>query len=206
MNNRRVIQIPGLLLIGAALAALVSLMLPSDVEAGGFGASPAEFIVSEVMPGETAERIVHINNKEDSPQTFDISVETTPEGSRREGRAEFPDNTWVTFDRESVTVDALSSEAVKVYIDIPKEQRWLEQDWETWIKITGASSGMFKTVLYIRLLVSTDSEVAPASSSTVWDNPGSVAGIAGAVVCGIIALLAGLWYMRRRRMPSVGSG
>lgn len=174
---------------GAAFAALAILLFISvTVAADGFGVSPPSIYMTDAAIGQTVERTLSINNKEDIPQTFTVSVETPPANQRREGYGELPDNSWVSFDQETIEVGANSSGVVTVRVLIPDEEQWKDQSWETWIKVTGTPDGMFKIVIYIRLLISTGEPAA-----TNW---GLIGGIGGAVIA---VAAVGVWYFVRRR-------
>lgn len=182
----------GAKIIVAAFAALVILLMPASAAAQGFGVSPGSIYMTDVALGQTVERTVSINNREDTPQTFAMSVETPPAGERREGYWELPDNSWITFDQKMIEVDANSSGVVTVRVQIPDEEQWKDQSWETWVKVTGAQAGLFQVVIYVRLLISTNSELPPPAT-TNW---GLIGGIGGTV---IVLAIAGVWYWARRR-------
>jgi len=174
----------------------MALSHPLATVAGSFSASPAEFYISGVCVGQKAERFLYVKNKEDYPQAFIISVQSAPEESRRDGYEELPDNDWIDFDRESVIVDAHSNVPVTVYVDIPKSESWIGQKWEAWIEISGATSGLFKTVLNVRLLIETDSEFSATDVNLSTGERGAL--IVGGV--GIVAILSAVGvYMKKRR-------
>ncbi|MDY6833402.1 MAG: hypothetical protein SVY53_01195 [Chloroflexota bacterium] len=175
----------------------MSACYPMVAIAGSFSASPAEFKVSDLSVGQKVERFLYVKNKEDYPQAFIISIQDAPDDNRRDGYEELPDNDWIEFDHESVIVDAHSSVPVTVYVDIPKSESWMGQKWEAWIQILCATSGMFKTVLNVRLLIDTDSELTAADTNLSTGE--RVALIVGGV--GGVAILSavGVWYIKKRR-------
>lgn len=174
---------------GAAFAVLaILLFMPVTVAADGFSVSPPSIYMTDAAIGQTVERTLSINNKEDTPQTYTVSVETTPANQRREGYGELPDNSWVSFDQETIEVAANSSGVVTVRVQIPDDEQWKSQRWETWIKVTAPPDGLFNIVIYVRLLISTGEPAAI--------NWGLIGGIGGAVIA---VAAVGVWYFVGRR-------
>jgi hypothetical protein len=140
-------------------------------------------------PGETAEFELTIHNKDEIAHNFTIATFQPPEEERREGRAEFPDDSWISFSSPGLEVPAGYEANATVTVVIPREQKWAGGDWETWLGVTAESSDLLAVRLYARLLVST--------SGTNF-NAGLVAGI----VVGIVLLgWGGYYYFRRRTRP-----
>ncbi|MGB6873737.1 MAG: hypothetical protein WBE46_06340 [Dehalococcoidia bacterium] len=145
------------------------------------------------MPlGEAAEFELTIHNKEELAHNFTIAAFQPPEEERREGRAEFPDDSWISFSYQEIEVAANSEANVTVTLAIPREQKWAGGDWETWLGVAAESSDLLAVRLYVRLLVSTNPAMGARS------NAGLVAGI----VVGIILLgYGGYYYFRRKAKP-----
>ncbi|MEA1871970.1 MAG: FixG Ig-like domain-containing protein [Chloroflexota bacterium] len=145
-----------------------------------------------MSPGETAEFELTIRNKEELAHNFTIATSQPREEERREGRAQFPDDSWISFSSQEIEVAANSEANVTVTVAIPREQKWAGEDWEIWLGVTAESSDLLAVKLYVRLLVSTN----PAAGAR--PNAGLVAGIAVAVIllgCGIY------YYFRRKTKP-----
>ena len=181
----RLIKLAGL------IAALLVILLPSFTLAQdvNFSVSPAEVHIDDLPPGETAEFELTIHNKDDVAHNFTIATFQPPEEERREGRAEFPDDSWISFPSQEIEVASNSEANVTVTVAIPREQQWAGEDWEIWLGVAAESSDLLAVKLYVRLLVSTN----PAAEAR--SNAGLVAGI----VAGIVLLGCGGYYYFRHK-------
>jgi len=177
--------------LAGLIAALLAIFLPYFTLAQdiNFSVSPAEVHIDDLPTGETAEFELTIHNKEDVAHNFTIATFQPSEEERREGRAEFPDDSWISFSSPEIEVAANSEANVTVTVAIPREQKWSGEDWETWLGVTAESSDLLAVELYARLLVST--------SGTKF-NAGLIAGI----VVGIVLFSCGSYfYFRRKARP-----
>jgi hypothetical protein len=160
-----------------------SLTLAQDVN---FSVAPAEVKIDDLLPGESIEFELTIHNKDDVTHIFIFTTFQPLEEERREGRAEFPDDSWISFSSPEIELAAGSEANVTVTVAIPREQKWAGQDWETWLGVAAESSDLLGAKLYVRLLVST---VGTTS------NVGLVAGIAVAIV---LLGYGGYYYFSRK--------
>jgi len=177
--------------LAGLIVALLVIFLPSFTLAQdvNFSVSPAEVHIDNLPPGEAAEFELTIHNKDEIAHNFTIAAFQPPEEERREGRVEFPDDSWISFSSQEIEVAANSEANVTVTVAILREQQWAGGDWETWLGVTAESSDLLAVKLYVRLLVST--------SGTKF-NAGLVAGI----VVGIVILgCGGYYYFRRKARP-----
>jgi hypothetical protein len=176
------------------IAALLVVFLSSFTLAQEFkfSISPAEVHIDDLPPGETSEFELTIHNKEELAHNFTLTTFQPPEEERREGRAEFPDDSWISFSSPDIEVMANSEARVTVTITIPPEPTWAGKEWETWLGVTAESRDILAVRLYTRLLVSTTPELGARP------NAGSVVGI----VVGMILLGFGGYYYYRRRARS----
>jgi hypothetical protein len=175
-------------------AALLVILLPSFTAAQDFefSVSPAEVHVDRLPPGETAEFKLTICNKDEIGHLFTFTIFQPTEEQRREERAEFPDNNWISFSSQDIEIAPNDEADVTVTAAVPREQRWADKDWETWLGVTAESSDLLATRLYVRLLVSTSGTVKARF------NAGLVAGIIAVIIllgCG------GYYYFRRKTKP-----
>jgi hypothetical protein len=173
------------------ITALLVIFLPAVTVAQEFkfSISPAEVHINDLPPGETTEFELTIHNKEELAHNFTLTTFQPPEEEIREGRAEFPDDSWISFSSPEIEVAANSADNVTVTIAIPREQKWTGGEWETWLGVTAESRDLLAVRLYTRLLVST----TPAAGARL--NVGLVAGI----VVGIVLFGCGGYYYYRRR-------
>ena len=177
--------------LAGLIAALLAIFLPSFTLAQdiNFSVSPAEAHIDDLPLGETAEFELTIHNKEEIAHVFTIATFQPPEEERREGRAEFPDGSWISFSSPEIEVAANDQANITVTIAIPREQKWSGEEWETWLGVAAESSDLLAVKLYARLLVSTSGNKF---------NAGLVAGI----VVGIALLGCGSYfYFRRKARP-----
>jgi hypothetical protein len=180
--------------LAGLIAALLVIFLPSSTLAQdvNFGVSPAEVRINDLSPGETAEFELTIHNNDDVPRVFTFALFQPPEEDRKEGMAEFPDNSWISFSSPQIEMPANSEANVTVTVTIPREQEWVSQNWETWLGVAAESSDLLGIKLYVRLLVST---TTPMKAKF---NPGLAAGIAVAIV---LLGYNGYYYLRRKTNP-----
>jgi len=184
----------GRIKLAGLIAALLFIFLPSFTMAqdSSFGVSPAEVHIDNLPLGEAEEFELTIHNKNEIAHNFTIATFRPPEEERRKGRAEFPDNSWISFPFQEIEVAAKSEAGVTVTVAIPREQKWAGGDWEIWLGVTAESSDLLSVRLYVRLLVSTEPAVG------IRPNAGLVAGI----VVGIVLLgCGGYYYFRRKARP-----
>jgi len=184
----------GRIKLAGLIAALLVMFLPSFTLAqdSSFGVSPAEVHIDNLAPGEATEFELTIHNKEETAHNFTIATFRPPEEERREGRAEFPDDSWISFSSTEIEVAAKSEASVTVTMAIPREQKWEGGDWEIWLGVAAESSDLLAVRLYVRLLVSTSAAIAARP------NAGLVAGI----VVGIVLIgCGGYYYFRRKARP-----
>jgi hypothetical protein len=173
------------------IAALLVIFLPSFTLAQdvNFGVSPAEVKIDNLPPGEATEFELTIHNKDEIAHIFTFTTFQPLEEERREGRADFPDDSWISFSSPGIEVPANSETNVTVTVAIPQEQKWAGEDWETWLGVAAESSDLLGIKLYVRLLVSTNPIVRSKS------NTGLFAGIAVAIV---LLGYGGYYYYRRK--------
>jgi len=173
------------------ITALLVIFLPAVTVAQEFkfGISPAEVHINDLPPGETTEFDLTIHNKEELAHNFTLTTFQPPKEEIREGRAEFPDDSWISFSSPEIEVAANSADNVTVTIAIPREPKWAGKEWETWLGVTAESSDLLAVRLYTRLLVSTTLAVGARPD----------AGIVIGIVVGIVLFGCGSYYYYRRR-------
>jgi hypothetical protein len=181
--------------LAGLIAALLIIFSPSFTLAQdvNFSVSPAEVKIDNLPPGESTDFDLTIHNKNEVAHFFTFTTFQPPEEERREGRAEFPEDSWISFSPQEIEVTVKSEANVTVRVAIPREQKWAGQDWEAWLGVAAESSDMLGVKLYVRLLVSTN----PAAGGK--SNIGLLAGIGVAIVllgCG------GYYYFKRKAKPA----
>lgn len=182
----------GRIKLAGLIAALMVIFLSSFAAAqdSRFGVSPAEVHIDNLAPGEAAEFELTIHNKEETAHNYTIATFQPPEEDRREGTAEFPEDSWISFSSQETEVAANSQASVTVTVAIPQEQKLAGKDWETWLGVTAESSDLLAVRLYVRLLVSAEPTVGTRLN----------AGIVAGIVVGIVLLGCGVYYYFRRKV------
>jgi hypothetical protein len=181
----------GCLKLTGLIAAFLVTFFPSFTLAQdvSFSVSPAEVKIDNLPPGDAAEFELTIHNKDEIAHVFTLTTFQPPEDERREGRAEFPDDSWISFSSQDIQVAANSTANVTVTVAIPREQEWTGQDWETWLGVAAESADLLAVKLYVRLLVSTSPTLEARSD----------AGLVAGIVVGVILLSCGGYYYYRRK-------
>jgi len=177
--------------LAGLIAALLVVLLPSCTLAQEFkfSVSPAEVRIADLPPGETSEFELTIHNKEDLAHNFTLTTFQPPEEEMREGRAEFPDDSWINFSSLEIEVAANSEAAVTLTLTIPREPKWEGKDWETWLGVTAESGDLLTVRLYTRLLISTTPAVGTRPD----------AGLVAGIVVGIVLFGFGSYLYFRRK-------
>jgi len=175
----------------AAFLLIVIILFPFPAQAQNFSVSPMEIKIDNLSPGGEAQFNLTIRNKEDVNHVFALTTYNPEESERREGRAEFPDDSWISFSSRKVSVEANSEAKAKVTVAIPANQKWAGKDWEIWLRVCPEEREFLVVNYYIRLLVSTGGEVETGT------NVGVVIGI----VVGILLLGCVVYYFRRKAKP-----
>jgi hypothetical protein len=180
--------------LAGLIATLLVVFLPTFTLAQEFrfSVSPSEVHIDNLPPGETSEFELTIHNKEELAHNFTLTTFQPPEEERREGRAEFPDGSWISFSSPETEVAANSEAAVTVTITIPREPKWAGKEWEIWLGVTAESHDLLAVQLCTRLLVSTTPAVG-ASPDT---------GLIVGIVVGIVLFGCGSYYYYRRKSRS----
>jgi len=177
-----------------ALVLLIAVILvPAIVQAQSFSVSPVEVEIDNLSPGEVTQFNLTIHNKEDVNHVFALTTYNPGESERREGRAEFPDESWISFSPQSVEVEANSEAKAKVTVTVPPNQKWASKDWEIWLRVAPEEREFLVVNYYIRLLVSTGEEVEAGT------NVGLIVGIPVGIL--LVACVVYYFYFRRKAKP-----
>jgi hypothetical protein len=181
----------GRIKLAGVIVALLVIFLPSFTLAQdvNFGVAPAEVKIDNLPPGEATEFELTIHNKDELVHVFTFTTFQPPEEERREGRAEFPDDSWISFSSPGIELAANSEAHVTVTVAIPQEQKWAGHDWEIWLGVAAESSDLLSAKLYVRCLVST----AGGKSNIVL--------FAGVAVTIVLLGYGSYYYLRRKAKP-----
>jgi len=172
----------------AAVLLITVVLFPAIVQAQSFSVSPVEIEIDNLSPGEVTQFNLTIHNKEDVNHVFTLTTYNPGESERREGRAEFPDESWISFSPQSVEVGANSEAKAKVTVAVPPNQKWTGKDWEIWLRVAPEEREFLVVNYYIRLLVSTGEEVEAGTS----------VGLIVSILVGILLVACVIYYFRRK--------
>ena len=175
----------------AAFLLIVIILFPFPAQAQNFSVSPMEIKIDNLSPGGEAQFNLTIRNKEDVNHVFALTTYNPEESEKREGRAEFPDGSWISFSSQKVSVEANSEAKARVTVAIPAKQKWAGKDWEIWLRVCPEEREFLVVNYYIRLLVSTGGEV----------EAGTNVGVVVGTVVGILLLGCVVYYFRRKAKP-----
>ena len=190
--------------ISGLIAAFLLFVLTPSVLAQSFSVSPAEVEIDGLAPAQEHEFELTINNKDDAKHTFIFSTYNPDESQRRQGKAEFPDYSWISFPHQ-VEAKANSSVPVKIKVAIPSDAKWTDKDWEIWLGVAPDSGNFLNVKLYVRLLVSTavnissDVQADAAGASSSYQIGRAVRGIGIALALAVVFGIYHLRYRKRRR-------
>jgi hypothetical protein len=174
-----------------AVVLLIAVVLfPAMVQAKSFSVSPVEVEIDNLSPGEVTQFNLTIHNKEDVNHVFALTTYNPGESERREGRAEFPDNSWISFSPQNVEVGANSEARTEVTVTVPPNQKWAGKDWEIWLRVAPEEREFLVVNYYIRLLVSTGEKVEAGT------NVGLVVGIPVGIL--LVACVGYYFHFRRK--------
>ena len=165
---------------------LIVIFLPFPAQAQSFSASPATVEIDNLSLGKEVEFNLIIRNKDNVPHAYILTTYNPEESQRRQGRAEFPDNSWVSFPQQ-IKVQANSTSKVEVKVDIPSDQKWVNKDWEIWLGAAPECSDLLTVKLYVRLLISTGGEAETGCNK--W--------LIVSIIVGIALLIYGIYRLRK---------
>jgi len=177
-----------------ALVLLIAVILgPATVQAQSFSVSPVEIEIDNLSLGGVTQFNLTIHNREDVNHVFALTTYNPGKSERREGRAEFPDDSWISFSPQSVEVRANSEARTEVTVTVPPNQKWTGKDWEIWLRVAPEEREFLVVNYYIRLLVSTGEEVEAGT------NVGLVVGIPVGIL--LLGCVVYYFYFRRKAKP-----
>ncbi len=181
----------------AVLIAILLITLPpasvtADTATLPGSVSPAEVKIDGLSPGEPVEFELTIRNEEGPSRVFLLTVYQPSEGTRREGRDELPDGSWVSFSSDEVELGSEEEGSVRVTVSVPDDPAFMGKDWEIWLGVAPQSRELMTVKYYVRLLISTSSEADP------W--PGDLTVIGIVVAAGLLGYV--VYRCSRRRVES----
>lgn len=180
------------LLTWMLLVIIMPASVTADTAARSVSVSPAEVRIDNLSPGVPVGFDLTIHNGEGLARVFVLTVYQPPEDSRRDGRDELPDESWIGFSQTEVEVGTESESSVRVTVAVPQERAFAGKDWEVWLGVAPQSGELLAVKYYVRLLISTKSEVEGRCGRWL---------VAGIVMASILVGYGGYHYLRRKTEP-----
>jgi len=146
------------------VAGIIGFMLFSIIkcEAKGLKVSPAEIILQDIIPGEfynlgeVANVKITAYNDDDKENVFTIGCyKSYVVGKIMKGYTEIPDTEWISFDRREIKIAGKGKGHINVFLKIPGEEKYYNQNWCCYIGIVGKSEYGVSLGLYIRMRIET---------------------------------------------------
>ncbi|MFQ5801940.1 MAG: hypothetical protein ACE5JQ_03470 [Candidatus Methylomirabilales bacterium] len=143
----------------------------TDPQSLGLKVSPGALLIQNVFLGklydvykESGIRLT-IHNQSDTARTYVLSAHLPSDiGAQRwlEGYSEIPDLSWFWFDQQEITIKADGVGYVKMYFEIPKEERYYNQNWVLALGIKGKPEAGPTILLaaYPKIQIETESKEA----------------------------------------------
>ena len=181
------------LLIALLLVVIMPASVTADTAARSISVSPAEVTIDNLSPGVPADFDLTIYNEEGLARVFVLTVYQPPEESRRDGRDELPDDSWIGLSHTEVEVGAESEASVRVTVAVPQEQAFTGKDWEVWLGVAPQSGDLLAVKYYVRLLISTRHETEVRCGRWL---------VAVIIMAGILVGYGVFHYLKRKTEPA----
>jgi len=149
---------------------LLGMMLAAGRAAGvGMRVQPGGLLLQDVPVGEKHRLRVPLMvfNDDDRPHLVEVSAHRPSQvgGACPVGYAEIPDPRWFSFSKDVVEVPANGTASVRMFTDIPDDDRWKNRHWSVGIAVRSkpAQGQVLSLALYPRFDIETvaDAEVPP---------------------------------------------
>ncbi|MGA1869849.1 MAG: hypothetical protein ACMUJM_15045 [bacterium] len=114
--------------------------------ASGLAVSPGGLLIQNVKPGEpyniteVSGVTLNISNKDSIPHTYVITTHkpsTVAAGKWIKGYLEIPDPSWFKLEKNEISIKAHQTEKIKMYIEIPDDERYYNQSWSVALLVKG---------------------------------------------------------------------
>jgi len=143
--------------------------IAETAKCAGLAVSPGGLLIQEIVPGklydlyEISKIGLTIYNKDNKPHTYVLSTHKPSEvGNRKweKGYLEIPNPQWCWFDKKEIEVEANGKGFVRIYLQIPDEEKYYNQHWVVAIGVIGKTKIGLGVALgiYVRLQIETKSK------------------------------------------------
>lgn len=150
------------------LGIVASLLFISDAQAIGLGVEPGKISLSNVPLGKKVAvsklggeaMLLRIENKSASAFTYTIEIlPTSKPGDLRAGYTDIPDTSWLWPEKKVVRIAGGSTEAVELYLKIPKVKKYYNKKYQAVIEVKSKKErpeDLFVLACQVRLCFSTE--------------------------------------------------
>jgi len=153
---------------------MYAVTFPIASEAGALKVGPGGFVIQNVIPGrrydcygEAGLRLT-ITNDDDIAHTYMLTAKR-PAGKWEKGYLAMPDARWCWFEPNEITLDAHAKGYGRVYIEVPDEDRYYNQNWIVNLNVSGKPGPMG-----IALAVTIRAQVETKSNADAQGRPDGV--------------------------------
>jgi len=144
---------------------ILSLIAVSDALATGMSVNMGIELLQQVPPGESylLNPVLIIYNKSDKASTFVLSAVKPSTGlGTTLGYFDLPELNWITFEKNQIKIPPNGNDSVRVYLSIPKEDKYYNQHWSVYISVAaGAGGGNISLACYPKILIETENKLSP---------------------------------------------
>ena len=135
----------------------------------GLSIRPGGLLIQYVKLGEAYDLykktgiVLIIENKDSRPHTYLLSTSKPSQvGNKKwlKGYLEIPSPDWFWFEKDEVTVGAESQKEIKMFLKIPKEDKYYNQHWTVSLGVTGKpkKGEVVALAVYPRYQIETESK------------------------------------------------
>jgi len=133
-----------------------------SASADGLGINMGIELLQQVPLGEnySVKPTLIISNNSDKANTFVLSTIKPSTGlGTTLGYSDLPELGWISFEKKEMQIPANSSDSVRVYLSIPKEDRYYNRHWSVYISVAGKpGSSTITLACYPKILIETESQ------------------------------------------------
>ncbi|MCJ7509024.1 MAG: hypothetical protein MUO85_09925 [candidate division Zixibacteria bacterium] len=142
------------------LSILFLFIAAQNIFAAGLSVNMGIELLQEVPLGEEylIKPTLIIYNKSDRANTFTLSTVKPSTGlGTTLGYSDLPELNWISFERNQIKIPPNGNDSVRVYLTIPKEERYYNQHWSFYISVaSGVGGGNISLACYPKLLIETE--------------------------------------------------
>jgi len=155
------------IILSATLFLLLLICFPTCKS--NFDLQPRELFVTmenEFIQGNTS-KSVRIINPNDESINISWYIDHPTSDLIRENRTKIPSLSWISLEPQWQIIPPKSSTLFYIYLDIPKQQKNLNQHWETWPVFKEEQSQFFNWEHTVRLHIDTPNKLPDDTNQNI---------------------------------------